>query len=124
MAVLVTNIHVSRHHMRRCAAACTHSFTALQWQRQAFQHSAQSTFTAEALGHSLVQARLAKLLCARRPLRLYEALPHQDAGVHNATLEALGTALAAGVGGTDVLAHLLNDSQQLLVFGHAVGAAG
>lgn len=66
----------------------------------------------------------ALLLCARRSLSLYEAFPHQYAGVHNATLEALRTALAAGIGRANVLAHLLNDSQELLVFGHPVGAAG
>ena len=44
---------------------------------------------------------------------------HQNPGIDDSPLEPLGTGLGASVAWSDVLGHLLNDGEQLLVFGLA-----
>ena len=56
-------------------------------------------------------------LLAGAALRFEEALADEDAGVDDAALEAFGAALATGVRRPDVLAHVLDDGQQLRVLG-------
>lgn len=59
-----------------------------------------------------------KLLLPGTSLRLHKAFPDQNSWVDDAPLESLGCRLAAGVGRSQVLAHLLDDGQQLRVLGH------
>lgn len=59
-------------------------------------------------------------LLPRRPLRLDEAFPDEDTGMHNATLEPLCRATAPRVARPHLLTHLLDDRQQLSVLRHAV----
>ena len=52
-------------------------------------------------------------LVSGTPLGLHEALAHENARVDDAALEPLRARLGPGVGRPDVLAHLLDDGEQL-----------
>ena len=57
----------------------------------------------------------------RASLRLHEALPDEYPCVDDAPLESLCAGLGPGVGGPDVLAHLLDHGEELLVLALGLG---
>lgn len=50
------------------------------------------------------------------PLCLCQTLAHQPPGVNDASLQSLHGAFTAGICGSDLLAQLLDDGQQLRIF--------
>jgi len=61
--------------------------------------------------------RAGNRLCPCAAFCLNQALSYQNPCIHDSPLKPFGTGLWAGVARSDVLGHLLNDREQLLVLG-------